>query len=68
MQANFDFEKSLARLEEIVKKIESDVSLDEALELFNEGAGLSAKCYEKLKSAQAQIENTDKIISNVEGE
>ncbi len=62
MAAKFDFEKSLDRLEEIVKKIEGDISIDEALELFNEGAGLSAKCYEILKSAQEQVEITDKKL------
>ncbi len=62
MANKFDFEKSLDRLEEIVKKIEGDISIDEALELFSEGAGLSAKCYETLKNAQSQVELVDKKL------
>ena len=37
-----DFEKSLTRLEEVVKRLESaDLSLDEAMKLFEEGVKLT---------------------------
>ena len=40
-----DFEKSLARLEEVVKRMEGpDLSLDEAMKLFEEGVTLSREC------------------------
>jgi exodeoxyribonuclease VII small subunit len=41
-QKKGDFEKSLTRLEEVVKRLESaDLSLDEAMKLFEEGVKLS---------------------------
>ena len=40
-----DFEYSLARLEEIVKKLEgANLSLDDAMKLFEEGVQLSRDC------------------------
>ena len=45
-----DFEKSLARLEEVVKRLESaDLSLDEAMKLFEEGVKLSRECQKQLE-------------------
>jgi exodeoxyribonuclease VII small subunit len=52
-----DFEKSLARLEEVVKRLESaDLSLDEAMKLFEEGVTLSRECQKQLEEAEGRIE------------
>ena len=51
-----DFEKSLARLEEVVKRLESaDLSLDEA-KLFEEGVKLSRECQKQLEEAEGRVE------------
>ncbi|HEX4999210.1 MAG TPA: exodeoxyribonuclease VII small subunit, partial [Terriglobia bacterium] len=43
--------------EEIVRKLENgDLSLDAALELFEEGIQLSRFCHEKLDSAERRVE------------
>jgi exodeoxyribonuclease VII small subunit len=52
-----DFEKSLARLEEVVKRLESaDLSLDEAMRLFEEGVKLSRECQKQLEDAEGRVE------------
>jgi exodeoxyribonuclease VII small subunit len=52
-----DFEQSLARLEEIVRKLESaNLSLDEAMKLFEEGVQLSRDCQKHLEEAEGKVE------------
>jgi len=52
-----DFEKSLVRLEEVVKRLESaDLSLDEAMKLFEEGVKLSRECQKQLEEAEGRVE------------
>ena len=52
-----DFERSLARLEEVVKKLESpQLSLDEAMKLFEEGVALSRECQKQLEEAEGRVE------------
>ena len=52
-----DFETALKRLEEIVRKLENgELSLDSALELFEEGIQLSRFCHGKLESAERRVE------------
>ena len=52
-----DFEHSLARLEEIVRKLESaNLSLDEAMKLFEEGVQLSRDCQKHLEQAEGKVE------------
>lgn len=51
------FEKALARLEEIVQKLEQGgSSLDESLALFEEGVKLAKLCNKRLDDAEAKIE------------
>ncbi|MBV8491367.1 MAG: exodeoxyribonuclease VII small subunit [Candidatus Eremiobacteraeota bacterium] len=51
------FEAKLARIEAIVKELESgSVELQRAVELFNEGKLLAKDCETLLKSAQEQID------------
>ena len=52
-----DFEKSLTRLEEVVKRLESaDLSLDEAMRLFEEGVKRSRECQKQLEEAEGRVE------------
>ncbi|MGB6876949.1 MAG: exodeoxyribonuclease VII small subunit [Candidatus Acidiferrales bacterium] len=52
-----EFEKSLARLEEVVKRLESaDLPLDEAMKLFEEGVKLSRDCQKQLEEAEGRVE------------
>ena len=52
-----DFECSLSRLEEIVGKLESaNLSLDDAMKLFEEGVQLSRECQKYLEEAEGKVE------------
>ncbi len=52
-----DFERSLARLEEVVRKLENaNLSLDEAMKLFEEGVELSRECQKQLEQAEGRVE------------
>ena len=52
-----DFEKSLARLEEVVRRLESpQLSLDDAMKLFEEGVVLSRECQKQLEDAEGRVE------------
>ena len=50
------FEENIKELEAIVKKLESgDVSLDEMLELFEEGVSRTKACTNQLKTVEQKI-------------
>lgn len=50
------FEDALARLQEIVEKLESgEATLEESMALFEEGAKLSALCYNTLDRAELKV-------------
>ncbi len=52
-----DFERSLLRLEEVVRKLENaNLSLDEAMKLFEEGVELSRECQKQLEQAEGRVE------------
>ena len=51
------FEKALAELEEIVRKLESGESpLEESIQAYERGVALKRHCESKLKDAQMKIE------------
>ncbi len=53
---NVQFEAQLARLDQIVKQMESgQTALDEMLTLFEEGTGLVKSCSEILKNAEQKV-------------
>lgn len=53
----FNFERSFARLEEILEKMNAgNVSLDESLKLYEEADGLITGCSKRLNAAEARIE------------
>ena len=52
-----DFERSLGRLEEVVQKLEgANLSLDDAMKLFEEGVQLSRDCQKQLAETEARVE------------
>lgn len=51
------FEQALARLEEIVQKLEQgDLPLEQSLKLFEEGIRLSRICNNRLAEAERKVE------------
>lgn len=63
MEKEFNFEKSLSRLEEIVSVLEKgEVSLDESLSLYEEGVSLSVALQNKLKDVE---EKTIKVFDSL---
>jgi exodeoxyribonuclease VII small subunit len=64
------FESRLARLEEIVAKLEAgDVGLDESLALYAEGAGILKECRATLGEAEKKIARlTETASGDVETE
>jgi len=53
----FDFERALTRLEEIVEKIgEGGLTLDEAMKLYEEGAGLIKLARKRLGEVKGKLE------------
>lgn len=56
-----DFEKSLARLQEIVDKIEKEtLPLEESIKLYEEGKKLISVLEKTLKEAEAKIGELEK--------
>ncbi len=54
--ANMNYEKSVARLEEITDKLENgNLPLEEMMKLYEEGTALAAKCSKVLDAAQLKI-------------
>jgi exodeoxyribonuclease VII small subunit len=51
------FEDSLTKLEEVVAQLErGDLSLDDAVRLFEDGTRLSALCKQQLEEAEGRVE------------
>ena len=56
-EAGPKFEEALARLEQIVHALEGgELSLDDALRVFEEGTGLLRLCTRRLEEAEHRIE------------
>ena len=65
-EQNLPFENSLARLEEILEKMNSGaVALEEALKLYEEADALIASCTKRLNEAEKKVEI---LIKNRAGE
>lgn len=60
------FEQSISELEEIVSRLESgSVTLDESLELFEQGIKLSKSCQKMLDGAEKKV---SVLMANEDGE
>ena len=56
MNNKLTYEQSIARLDDIVRSMErGDVPLEQALKLFEEGAGLIASCNKMLDDAEQMV-------------
>jgi exodeoxyribonuclease VII small subunit len=61
-----DFEVALARLEEVVSRLESgELTLADSLRTFEEGIDLSRQCADRLNQVEARI---DCLIRTANGE
>ncbi len=61
-EEDISFEESLKRLEEIVEKLEKgELSLDEALKLYEEGMYFSDICLEKLNESKQKVEKLTRV-------
>jgi exodeoxyribonuclease VII small subunit len=65
------FEREYDRLEEIVERLDSgrvgdDLTLDEALELYEEGVELVRRCRKHLDEAEATLETLDDTGTEVD--
>ncbi|MBM4166571.1 MAG: exodeoxyribonuclease VII small subunit [Ignavibacteria bacterium] len=59
------FEASLKRLETIVESLENgDVTVEESLNMYEEGMTLSQQCMEKLTQAEIKLQ---RITKNLDG-
>lgn len=59
------YEEAIKRLEEIVEKLDSgEFSLDESMDLFKEGVGLTKFCNEKLNEYEKTI---TKLVEKQDG-
>lgn len=53
---NFDFEKNLAQLEDIVESLEDgNLSLDASLKSFEQGIKITRQCQEALEQAEQRV-------------
>ncbi|MDR3216509.1 MAG: exodeoxyribonuclease VII small subunit [Clostridiaceae bacterium] len=63
-----EFEKLLNELEGVVKKLESGANLDESIELFKKGIGLSRDCIANLNQSKGRILALTDEMNNVTAE
>lgn len=69
MNQKKSFEAALTRLQEIVALLEKgETPLSDSLKLFEEGAGLSAICYDNLKSAEQKVSEIGEKLTQKEQE
>lgn len=66
------YEESIARLESIIAKIESGVSLDDEMQLYSEGLEVAKECVSKLNDVNKKTaelkKKFDEIIANPIGD
>ena len=71
MTESESFEDEFDRLEEIVERLDSgrvgdDLTLDEALELYEEGVELVRRCREHLDDAEATLETLEETEADAQ--
>lgn len=65
--AKLKFEEAMERLQGIVEKLENgEESLESSMKLFEEGAKLSAQCYQMLDKAEQKVTQLQKIADSGE--
>ncbi len=59
------FEQSMTELEQVVSRLESgDTTLDQSLQLFEQGIRLAKRCQQKLDAAEKRV----KILTAADGQ
>ncbi|MDD2420819.1 MAG: exodeoxyribonuclease VII small subunit [Heliobacteriaceae bacterium] len=59
------YEQAVARLEEVIRQLEAgEPTLDESLQLFEEGIGLVRSCHRQLDAYEAKVQM---LIDTLEG-
>ncbi len=70
-EGRMDFESKLGELQKIVEKLESDVSLEESMKLFEHGLEITKECIDELNKTQDSLasleERLDTVLSTVSG-
>lgn len=60
------YEESVKKLEEILQNLESqEISLDEAIKLFEQSVELSKICFEKIKQTKGKVEIIKKDLDGL---
>ena len=63
------FEAGLQELEKVVKELESgDLPLEQAIQLFEKGVGLSETCRKQLEAAETRVEALLKKDGRIQAE
>ncbi|MCM1367430.1 MAG: exodeoxyribonuclease VII small subunit [Roseburia sp.] len=57
-----DYEAKILQLQKIVDTLESDVSLEEGMKLFEQGLALTKECMDDLNATQARIAELKKQL------
>ncbi len=61
-----NFEEKLARLEEITTSLEnSDIGLEDSIQLFEEGVKLSKECLSVLEKAELKVTTLKKDLDKI---
>lgn len=64
-----DYESAVLRLEEIVTQLEnSELPLEKAIKLFEEGTKLTSFCYDTLQKAEQKIIAADELKTEADRE
>ncbi len=67
-----DFEEKIEKLRAVVAKLESDISLEDGMALFENGIKLTKECIDELDRTRGHIESLkgelDKILDRTETE
>lgn len=58
------FEEKINRLDEILNKLSDDLSLQDGLKLFEEGANISKECFQELEDVKGKILVVKKDLEN----
>lgn len=67
MNENPNFELAFAQLQQVIEKLEnSELPLDEALRLYEEGKRLSATCASILESTQLRLTTLSQVSASKE--
>ncbi len=62
------FEENLAELEGIVRTLEGDLPLDEAVKAFEKGIALSKACMDELKKEKGKLKELVDDLNKIEEE